>query len=387
MEILLTLFLCGDVMTGRGVDQAFAESVDPTLHEPAVRDAGQYLELIEAVAGPIDEPIAPRRVWGEALDVLAARSPAAAVINVETAVTTSDERWRGKGIHYRMHPANVGVLELASTGTPGRGPRVAAGLANNHVMDWGRAGLLETLSVLDSSPVLHGVGAGRDAAAARAPAVFDLAGGRRLLVFAYASLTSGAPAAWAADDHEPGVNLLPDYDDATLDRAAQHIQHHRRPGDLVVFSVHWGGNWGYDVPQRQQRFARGLIERGGVDLVHGHSAHHVKGLELHRGKLILHGLGDLITDYQGIAGHEAFQPHLSLMAFPTLNPDGTLARLELVPMRLDALSLARAGRDDARRLRDTLAEHSRHAGIELTDDGTIRVTGQPQQQDASRSRD
>jgi len=47
-----------------------------------------------------------------------------------------------------------------------------------------------------------------------------------------------------------------------------------------------------------------------VDIVHGHSSHHVKGIEVHRGKLILYGCGDFIDDYEGIKGYEAFRDDL-----------------------------------------------------------------------------
>lgn len=380
MDLLLTLFLCGDVMTGRGVDQAFAASVDPALHEPYVKNARRYLELAEQASGPVveeDDPLTPREVWGEALGEIAERSPAASVINLETAVTTSDDAWRGKGIHYRMHPDNVGVIELASGSTEprdNRGAPVAAVLSNNHVLDWGHDGLRETIETLAASSAVEAVGAGRDAESAAAPVVMDAAGDRRIVVFGHAAKTSGVPAVWQARPDRPGVNLLPDYSDTTLDAVARHIQNHTREGDLVVFSVHWGGNWGYDVPAAQRRFARGLLDRAGVDLVHGHSAHHVKGLEVYRDGLILYGCGDLITDYEGIGGHVRYRPELSLLYFPSLGAEtGELVSLELVPMRLHRMRLRRADHDEATWLRDTLREQSGNVRVELTDKHTLRV--------------
>ncbi|MFW5682899.1 MAG: CapA family protein, partial [Phycisphaeraceae bacterium] len=290
---------------------------------------------------------------------------------------TSDDFWRGKGIHYRMHPDNVDVLELASGSADpeaeGRSP-VAAVLSNNHVLDWGYEGLEQTIETLGNAG-LAPVGAGEDADAAAAPVAFDMVEGRRLVVFAYASKTSGVPAAWAARPDQAGVNLLPDYGRTTLDAVVRHIQSETRESDLVVFSVHWGGNWSYDVHEAQRRFAHALIERAGVDVVHGHSSHHVKGLEVHRDRLILYGCGDLITDYEGIGGHERFRPELSLLFFPSLDAEtGELASLELVPMRLDRMRLQRADREQATWLRDTLREHSRGVEIERTDADTLRVT-------------
>jgi poly-gamma-glutamate capsule biosynthesis protein CapA/YwtB (metallophosphatase superfamily) len=73
-----------------------------------------------------------------------------------------------------------------------------------------------------------------------------------------------------------------------------------------VVSIHWGPNWGYEVPQAQQDFAYTLIDHHGVNIIHGHSSHHVKGIEIHRSRPIFYGCGDLLTDYEGIEGYEFF---------------------------------------------------------------------------------
>jgi poly-gamma-glutamate capsule biosynthesis protein CapA/YwtB (metallophosphatase superfamily) len=129
----------------------------------------------------------------------------------------------------------------------------------------------------------------------------------------------------------------------------------RQPGDSLVASIHWGGNWGYDVASEQRGFARALIDAGVVDVVHGHSSHHPKGIEVHRGRPILYGCGDLITDYEGIEGYEALRPELSLLYFPTLDADsGRLVEFALSPMRLRRMRLERAAPDDAAWLRVAL---------------------------------
>lgn len=81
-------------------------------------------------------------------------APDVRVINLETAITTSPTPWPGKGIHYRCHPANVATLAAA-------GIDVAV-LSNNHVMDWGAMGLVQTLEALAASG---------EATAARRPAL------------------------------------------------------------------------------------------------------------------------------------------------------------------------------------------------------------------------
>jgi poly-gamma-glutamate synthesis protein (capsule biosynthesis protein) len=256
-----------------------------------------------------------------------------------------------------MHPANVECLRAARLD--------GCLLANNHVLDWGRAGLQETLSVLAAAG-LATTGAGADEAAAAKPAAFGLGGGRRLLVFAWAFPSSGVPGDWAATPARPGVAWLPDLSRRSLRRAIDVIASRRQGGDLVVASLHWGGNWGYDVGRAARGFAHGLIDDGGVAVVHGHSSHHPKAAEVHRGRLILYGAGDLINDYEGISGHEAFRDDLVALYFVDVESDtGRLAGLELVPFQLRRLQLRRAAPDDARWLHARLESEYRRFGLRL----------------------
>ena len=67
------------------------------------------------------------------------------------------------------------------------------------------------------------------------------------------------------------------------------------------------------------RFAHWLVD-GGVDIVHGHSSHHPRPIEVYRDRLILYGCGDFIDDYEGIEGYEQYRDDLVLMYFATLSP-------------------------------------------------------------------
>ncbi|MDI3289926.1 CapA family protein [Polyangium sp. 15x6] len=362
---LLTLFLCGDVMTGRGIDQVLPHPSEPTLFEPYVRDARDYVTMAEETNGPIQRPIAFSSIWGDALSELERVAPAARIINLETSVTRSDTYWEGKGINYRMHPENTPCL--AAFGID------VCILANNHVLDFGASGLLETLTTLKQAG-LRIAGAGEHLSAARAPAVLPLGGARRLHVFAFGTASSGIPASWAATDDSPGVDRLADLSEATALEIRDRVRHVKRAGDVVVASIHWGSNWGYDVPEEHVRFAHALIE-GGIDLVHGHSSHHVRPIEVYRNKLILYGCGDFLNDYEGIAGHASFRGDLALMYFPVVDPStGELASLRMTPMQIRGFRLHHVGRSAALWLRDTLHRISRGFGAQVDlDQGSALV--------------
>jgi poly-gamma-glutamate capsule biosynthesis protein CapA/YwtB (metallophosphatase superfamily) len=361
---LVTLFLCGDVMTGRGVDQILPHPGEPELRESYIRDARGYVALAEAASGPIPRPVDPAWPWGDALAVLDGTAPAVRLINLETSITRSGDFAPGKEVHYRMNPANIGCLTAAR-------PDVCV-LANNHVLDFGPSGLVETLDTLTGAG-LRAAGAGRDLAQAQRPAVVSLAGRGRVGVVSCGTGSSGIPPRWAARASRPGVDLLPGLSVRQAGQVAGRAQAGRQPGDIAVISLHWGPNWGYEVGQDEVAFAHRLVDDG-VDLVHGHSSHHPRPIEVYRGKLILYGCGDFIDDYEGIAGHREYRDDLRLLYFASLRRGtGELAELRMVPMQARKLRLHPAGEQDRRWLAATIGRISRPFGarVELAPDGAL----------------
>ena len=353
---LVTLFLCGDVMTGRGVDQILRYPSVPGIHEQYMRSARGYVALAEKKNGRITTPVDFAYIWGEAFAEFERAKPDVRIINLETSVTTSDE-WVSKGINYRMHPDNIACLTAAKID--------CCALANNHVLDWGEAGLIETLETLEGVGV-NSAGAGRDLEEAGAPAILKVGGTGRVIVFAFGTVTSGIPPGWAASKSRPGVNLLQKLSDCEIQRIAGKVDAVKRRGDVVVASVHWGSNWGYRIEPVQRAFAHKLLDEAGVDIIHGHSSHHPKGIEVYNGKPILYGCGDFINDYEGISGHEEYRGELVLMYFVTLNAfTRELIRLEMNALKLERFRLNRVSREDAQWLRDTLDREGAALGTRL----------------------
>ena len=94
----VTVFLCGDVMTGRAIDQVLPHPSAPRLYEPYVQSALEYLEMAEGANGPIAKPVAFEYIWGDALSELNRLAPDVRIINLETSVTTSED-YQPKGIN------------------------------------------------------------------------------------------------------------------------------------------------------------------------------------------------------------------------------------------------------------------------------------------------
>ena len=144
----------------------------------------------------------------------------------------------------------------------------------------------------------------------------------------------------------------------------------------MVASIHWGDNWGYDIPGNHVEFAHQLIDEAGVDVIHGHSSHHVRPLEVYHGKLILYGSGDFLNDYEGIKGYEGYRDDLTLMYFASVDPgSGKLVQLHMVPMQIKQFRLNRVSASDALWLKNTLNRESQEFGtrIQMIDDHILIV--------------
>ncbi|MET7621357.1 CapA family protein [Streptomyces sp. NPDC005408] len=361
-----TLFLGGDVMLGRGVDQILPHPGNPVLQETWLKDARAYVELAEAANGPIPRPAGFAWPWGDALRVLDEAAPDARILNLETSVTQSDEIAPGKEVRYRMHPANLPCLAAAR-------PDVCA-LANNHVLDYGRRGLEETLDALLGAG-LQTAGAGRNAVEARRPAIVPVGGDIRFLVFSFGMASSGIPRNWAATEDRSGVDFVSGPSLTAAAQLATRVRQSKRPGDITVASIHWGSNWGYDVSRDQIRFAHALVD-GGVDVVHGHSSHHARPLEVYGGKLIAYGCGDLIDDYEGIGSYKQYRDDLRLLYLVSLAPGtGKLLDVRITPLQSRRMRLEHASDEDTRWLLGLLDRISRgfSSRIESGPDGTITV--------------
>ena len=354
----VTIFLCGDVMVGRGIDQILPHPSEPQLFEPWVRSAVSYVELAEEASGRIPRATSFDYVWGDALEVLDRIHPDARIVNLETAITTNGEAWPTKGIHYRMHPQNLGCLVAAKID--------CCALANNHVLDWGYAGLEETLGQLQGAGI-RTAGAGANAAEAARPAVIEVRGGTRVLVSSFGMSSSGVPREWRARRAHAGVNWVEDLSSRSVEKIARQISPHRDAQTVVIASLHWGGNWGYDISAREREFAHALIDTAGVDLVHGHSSHHPKGIEVYRKKGILYGCGDFLNDYEGIGGYGSFRGDLALMYFAALDArTGELVNLSMIPMQIRCFRVRRAPDDDVAWLARTLDRECAKLGTRVT---------------------
>jgi poly-gamma-glutamate capsule biosynthesis protein CapA/YwtB (metallophosphatase superfamily) len=286
----MKLALAGDTMLGRGVAEAISK--------------GQSLvaEEVAAAAGEAD----------------------LFVLNLECCISAGGEPWPDphKPFFFRAPPEAASLL--AGLGVD------CVSLANNHALDFGYDALLETLDHLREAGVAT-VGAGTNAAEARAPVVLDAAG-VRLGVVAFAD----HPVDFAAGPARPGIA----YADVRGEGVPEWVLESVRDvgADLTLVTPHWGPNMTPE-PRPYVREAAAVLVDAGATLVAGHSAHVFQGVA---GR-VLYDLGDFLDDY---AVDAELRNDFGLLFLVTLDERGP-HRIEAVPLKLDYCSTRLATRDEA----------------------------------------
>lgn len=210
-------------------------------------------------------------------------------INVETVVTdrndlTPDHKDQSGPFNFRMHPN--GLKHLVSTHFN------VLSLANNHSMDYGVPGLNETLkhvAALRGHGVLAAGGIGRNREEASRPDVLTVKGHK--VAFAATGIVTNDLARHRAGEQSPGQIAYRFDDDYALVRRRLK----ETPADFRILSIHYGIEGQVRTDARQIADWRGLAARqDGIDLVVGHHAHVVRGVELAGKSLIFYGLGNFL---------------------------------------------------------------------------------------------
>lgn len=296
----VTLGFTGDLVMGRGVNQRLLSGIPPAAIWGEVR---------------------PRMLKADAM-----------IGNLEGPITAHRTKWHGpKAFYFRADP------EAALPALRDGNYRCLA-LANNHMLDFGDQGLLDTRRHLAEAGIAF-AGAGADDSEAGAPAMF-VAGDLKV---GFISMTNTVRS-FAARPDRPGTNYRKIRTDReNLGRLATHVLKLRRNGaDLIVLSIHWGPNYRWWPPHRYRRFARRAIELG-IDIVHGHSAHVLQAVEFHGNGLILYDTGDYMEDFIPGPGFRSDRSFLFVVeAGPGRNPALRMTPVSLTPAEVNVARGAEA---------------------------------------------
>jgi capsule synthesis protein PGA_cap len=185
-------------------------------------------------------------------------------------------RYHTSGIAFSADPALIEGLANAGIDW--------VSLANNHIGDAGRAGILQTIENLAGFGIKSG-GAGRNATVARRPTILE-AGGIRVAILAYDTI---APVYRAGSDKAGSASM-------SAPIVAQDVKKARDAGaQLVIVFPHWGAEYDPTPFKGQQDLARAAIDAG-ADIVIGNHAHWAGAMEVYEAKPIWYALGNFIFD-------------------------------------------------------------------------------------------
>lgn len=363
----IRILFTGDVMLARGIDYFQSK-----LRNRIPVDASwiKYHKLAKKVNGKFDSDITKYNseydensyIWGNSIDLIHKYQPNVKIINFEAAITNYTKSDESKKIVYKCNPKNclssIDYLRWSAGLSPQNNDpdNLLITLANNHILDWNKQGLLDTIEHLQSNQ-FHFTGIGYNADNAWKPAIHvenilfgtnsdDDHGYDNIRVYTImigvAMKSSLVPKRWISDPSvkgmiafiddqssddwiNPGIDLINEVFVNTIESIDDDCNKNGSGNiniDCVfirILSVHWGGNWDFSIDKKQIEFAHKLIDLNMIDVIHGHSSHHVKAIELYKSKLIIYGCGDFIDDYEGIKSHAQFHKYLSFVYFVDLD--------------------------------------------------------------------
>ncbi len=268
-----TMFAGGDILLDRGVYQTIrikGKGVDFPFDGGTAEITGHTC----CSGFGWEQPVTKRTGNGGAMRDLI-KNADIAIANFENPAPNR-VRWHTSGTVFSADPGIIDGLVNAGIDY--------VSLANNHIGDAGDAGILQTIDNLEERGLAYS-GAGKDAAAARKPAILE-AGGVKVAVLGYDAIASY----YSAGENDAGSSRL------TLSRARNDIKRARKGGaDLVIVFPHWGTEY-QDRPFRaQQQLARDIIDAG-ADMIIGNHAHWAAAMEVYEGKPIWYALGNFIFD-------------------------------------------------------------------------------------------
>lgn len=195
--------------------------------------------------------------------------------NLESPIS-SRGRNQGSIYSFRADPMVVEGLKFAGFDV--------LSLANNHIWDWGREALEDTVALLEEANISP-VGAGRNALEANKPVIREIKN-KKIAFLAYTDLY---PKGLWATDYIPGISH------SDLDEVVSRIKNLKPKVDLVVVSMHWGDEYKTQANEEQKFIGRRLIDAG-ADLVIGHHPHVVQEIEYYKDGIIVYSLGNFIFD-------------------------------------------------------------------------------------------
>lgn len=260
------------------------------------------------------------------------------VVNNEFVYSTRGQALPGKDYHFRAAPDTISALLAMGTDV--------AGVANNHVYDFGPEGFLDTLETLEENGLPY-TGAGRNLEQACEP-VYFVANGRKIAIIAATQIERSTNFTKEATETEPGVLKTLD-----ADLYASVIAQAERNADYVVCYVHWGTEGAHHYGRDQKALARTFVAAGADAVIGGHT-HCLQGVDIIDGVPVFYSLGNFYFSQEA----EMPQDYDTGIVRLVISSDGSL-EARFLPCRFSQgrLTLLPAG-EESRQVLNMMEEYS-----------------------------
>ena len=287
--ILLALSICGTILLS--VDDS---SYDLGHDEKSIAVTGDVMfgRKMPAVLDSGESPFRYVENVTKNADVL--------LVNFENPVTTSSYAVKGD-VPLKADPKYTYLLS-------GANDVVVASQANNHALDYGEAGLNESIRHLKEAGI-YVIGAGMNSAEASQPVVIE-SGDRKITILNYMDADNFAEYRGVMDPATANSSGYSAYDSELAER---QIQEARENGSSIIIAyLHYGNEYSRSPNDNQVKISHELINDG-ADIVIGSHAHVTQGVEMYNGKPIFYNLGNFIFDQSNPATHISYFLNLDLV--------------------------------------------------------------------------
>lgn len=244
----LKIILVGDIMLDRGVKDKIEKEENGDYKFPFLKIA-PYLQEADIVFGNLEGPI------------------------------TSDGIKSGSKYSFRFDPKCIEGLKYAHFNV--------LSLANNHILDYGKQGLIDTISILKKSGILY-VGAGTDLDDTFSLKIKEIDG----IKVGFLAFTEFGSKYWWPKENYPGVAYLPE---KNFRYAEWEIEEAKKKVDILIVSLHAGQEYSDSPTDFQKKFSKMAIEAG-ADIIVGHHPHTIQPIEKYKTGWIAYSLGNFIFD-------------------------------------------------------------------------------------------
>lgn len=270
--------------------------------------------------------------------------------NLETSITNRGTIWPDKQYNFRSDPKNLRAMKEAGI--------EVINLGNNHTLDYGYDGFLDTLKHLDNNNIKR-VGGGKTREEAMEGIVIE-EGGTKVGVLGFSRVVPTVD--WYATAKRPGI--VGAYD-VHVDSILERVSQMKEEVDILILSIHWGVELSEIPRQEEILLAKKLID-GGVDIVMGHHPHVLQGIEIYKGKPIFYSLGNFVFGAKNELTGNTIIAQVNLL-------DSEVDNVKIIPCKIISGRPIPLGCDERLNKIQYLNEISKEFNTNITSDGIIRI--------------